>query len=250
MKMKRSKIFILWYQGEKNAPDLVKLCISSIKNNSADHDVIVLDNHNLYEWIPKFPKEIERKFDNGIFSMQLKSDLIRYSLLEKYNCLWLDATVFVSHPIPQSIFSKDFFTVVRTEAQKKDISGKISPFIMGRNDSPQSRKIFSFCKNMLETYILKEDDLINYLLVENILYIAIKNNNWLKKEIDTFFNNKKDVLGLVKKLNTKYDKNIDVFLKNNTFNKLNFHKNYSEKDVNGNLTVFGKLKEQYLKEEI
>ena len=40
-------IWILWWQGEKNAPDIVKHCISSIKRNSGDHPVKIIGPHRI-----------------------------------------------------------------------------------------------------------------------------------------------------------------------------------------------------------
>lgn len=243
---KTGKIFVLWFQGENNAPDLVKLCISSIRRNSNGHEVIVLDNNNLKKWVGPLPKTVEKKFEDNIFSLQLKTDLIRLILLTKYNCLWIDATVFVSRPIPDYIFNQEFFTVVRKEAEEKDITGKISPFLLGRGNSIRAKKVFACSAQLMLAYIYNENDLINYLLIENIINVSIKNNDWLNNLINEYYHNKKDILGLVKRLDNVYDENtIQPIINENIFNKLNFHQKYLL-NIGNQPTVYGHLLKEFL----
>lgn len=245
--MKKGKIFILWFQGEEYAPQLVKACINSVRKNSNGHEVVILDNNNLFNWIPSFSDKLQYKFQSKKFPIQMEADLIRCYLLSQYNCLWLDATVFVSKKIPDSIFEEDFYTVVRKEADYSDITGKISTFIMGSNNSSKSKALFSFCRDMLLSYFETEDDLINYLLIENVFNIAVSKNKWLKKLIDKYYFEKKDVLRLVKILNDEYTSNkVKPILDKNLFNKLNFHEKYLLSTPSGKTTVYRKLVEGQL----
>lgn len=137
--IKNGNIFILWYQGRKQMPELVRMCFNSVLKNANGHRVVLLDNTNLFDWIEPFPEVVQQKFNNEIFSKQIESDLIRLSLLKKYGGLWLDATVFVSDIILDKLFEAPFFTVVRKEARKSDISGEISPFVLGLRKITKSR---------------------------------------------------------------------------------------------------------------
>ncbi|WP_282806318.1 capsular polysaccharide synthesis protein [Lactobacillus isalae] len=240
-KIKKSPIFVLWYQGEKNAPPLVKMCIQSMRRNSNGHKVVVLDRENLSDWVDYDPI-VKEKFLSKKFSIQLESDYIRLNILKKHSALWLDSTIFVSKPIPDDVFSMDFFAVIRKEAQKKDITNKLSPFLLGRNSSDRSKKVFSFAFDLMETYIKNEDDLINYLLIENILNIAIEKETWLNDLVnEQLFKNKQDILGLVKLLNDPMSAKVNKFLYKNLFNKLNFHQNYDLLTSDGQETVYSYL---------
>lgn len=241
MNNKKSKIFVLWFQGEENAPQLVKMCIDSMRRNSNGHDVVVLDRENLDKWV-NYDPAVKKKFENQEFSMQLESDYIRLNILKNFPALWLDSTIYVSNPIPHDVFSMDFFAVIRNEAEMRDITNKLSPFLLGRGQSERSKKVFSFAFDLLENYIKKEDDLINYLLIENILNIAIEKEDWLNKLVNTqLFNNKQDILGLVKMLNSPMTNDVSEFLKNNLFSKLNFHEQYNLSTSNGQQTVYSYL---------
>ena len=39
---KKAPIFVCWWQGEENAPEIVRICIASIKRNAQDHPVVLI----------------------------------------------------------------------------------------------------------------------------------------------------------------------------------------------------------------
>ena len=45
-------IYILWYQGFINAPDVVRICVYSWQINNPDYNVILLDKNNLANYTP------------------------------------------------------------------------------------------------------------------------------------------------------------------------------------------------------
>ena len=95
-------------------------------------------------------------------------------------------------------------------------------------------------------YIYNENDLINYLLIENIINVSIKNNDWLNNLINEYYHNKKDILGLVKRLDNVYDENtIQPIINENIFNKLNFHQKYLL-NIGNQPTVYGHLLKEFL----
>ena len=85
-------IYILWFQGFENAPELVKNCINSWKYYNSDWTIILLDNTTLSNYI---------KLNDYIADIYLKqinntalSDIVRIILLKLYGGLWVDATTF------------------------------------------------------------------------------------------------------------------------------------------------------------
>ena len=59
--MEEKFIWTLWWQGEKNAPEIVKKCFNNMKKYSNGARVIVLDRLNYVNYI-ELPEIIERKF--------------------------------------------------------------------------------------------------------------------------------------------------------------------------------------------
>ena len=110
-------IWILWWQGLENAPEIVKACYFSIKHYlGKEYNIVLLTKDNYTQYI-QLPKDVTDKIMSAKFSLekgkiplQFFSDLIRLELLNKYGGIWLDATVFcTSERIPKFIQDVDAF---------------------------------------------------------------------------------------------------------------------------------------------
>jgi hypothetical protein len=89
-------IFILWFQGFENAPEIVKMCILSWKYYNPDWNIILLDQKNLPNYITiKNFIDIDNKDINPI----ALSDVVRIILLNTHGGLWVDATTFCNKPL-------------------------------------------------------------------------------------------------------------------------------------------------------
>jgi len=102
-----SPIWMMWYQGIKNAPPIVLSCIQSIILNKAKHPLIIISKYNLEKYI-KLPSFIKNKFENKSFSITHFSDIIRMALLSKFGGYWIDSTYFISI---QFFFLKNAFLI-------------------------------------------------------------------------------------------------------------------------------------------
>ena len=101
-------IWQLWFQGEKNAPDIVKICLDSVKRFHSDKKIIVLDDTSIEKYI-EVPPIIKEKYLTGVISKAHYSDYIRTCLLVKYGGVWIDSTVLLTGKIPNDILNSDFF---------------------------------------------------------------------------------------------------------------------------------------------
>lgn len=101
-------IWIFWWTGEENAPEIVKACIQSVRRNANRHKVVLLSKANICDYIA-LPEYIEQKHNKGIIGHAHYSDMVRLTLLSKYGGLWIDATVFISQPLPNMLFDKTFY---------------------------------------------------------------------------------------------------------------------------------------------
>ena len=57
-------VFVLWLQGEHNAPPIVKACLSSVRKWCSDRKVVVLDKDN-YSQYASLPECLVRKYEYG-----------------------------------------------------------------------------------------------------------------------------------------------------------------------------------------
>ena len=90
---KRSKIiWFCWLQGYNNAPDIVKACHNSLRQNIPDREIIVIDEKNWRDYI-ELPNYVVDKWEKKQIPAALFSDLLRLELLIKYGGTWIDSTV-------------------------------------------------------------------------------------------------------------------------------------------------------------
>jgi hypothetical protein len=107
-KKSAKKIWVCWLQGERNAPEIVKKCIESIKNHSNGYSVIVVDNSNIEQFV-SLPDYIYKKLEKGHISNTHFSDILRVALLSTHGGIWIDATVFLTGNLPDEIAKSPFF---------------------------------------------------------------------------------------------------------------------------------------------
>jgi len=103
----RDKVFTLWFQGEENAPELVKACFRSMRRHFTQ-EVVVLDAKNLYDYV-SLPQAVVDKYLAGKIKAAHFADICRVDLLYRHGGYWLDSTCFVTAPIPSWIEEQDFF---------------------------------------------------------------------------------------------------------------------------------------------
>lgn len=90
-------IFILWFQGFENAPEVVKRCVESWMYYNKDWNIILLDNSNINNYI----SEGHYVFEKKQLEYYEKSDIIRLELLKKYGGVWADSTLFCNKPLDE-----------------------------------------------------------------------------------------------------------------------------------------------------
>lgn len=89
-------IYILWFQGFNNAPDVVKRCVYSWRYYNPNWKIVLINNNNLRNYV-NLDKYVDYK-NKSIEKCHL-SDIIRTILLKLYGGLWVDATTFCNKPL-------------------------------------------------------------------------------------------------------------------------------------------------------
>ncbi len=100
-------IWTCWWQGEENLPPVVKKCIESIRKHCPDYELRVITADNMRDYV-KLPDYIMQKHQKGYISRAHLADILRMALLVKYGGIWLDATVFLTAPLPPYVDSPFF----------------------------------------------------------------------------------------------------------------------------------------------
>lgn len=209
-KSDRAVIWVLWWQGEERAPDIVKACIQSIRKNANGHEVIFLYKKNYQSYVT-LPEMIVKKHDAGIISHAAYSDMIRLSLLSKYGGMWIDATVFISQPIPEELFQMDFFTLKTYNPNYTWVSKSrwTGYYLAGNKDF----QFFSFARDALFLHWQKTDYIIDYLLLDYVYELAYQNIPVVRKAIDDLPDNNKRRGDLMAAINNEYAPELFQMLK-------------------------------------
>lgn len=86
------RIWVCWFQGMENAPEIIRICQTSLRRYLKDREIIVLTDENISQYVT-FPKHIQEKYQKGKIPMAHYSDLLRLEVLTRYGGTWIDATV-------------------------------------------------------------------------------------------------------------------------------------------------------------
>lgn len=101
--MQEKVIFFPWFQGQEQAPLLVKNCYKSWGNLNPDWQVHFITHDNYRDFV-----DIDLEKNNRTLVTQ--SDLLRLSLLNKHGGVWVDGTTFCCQPLDDWLdTSKEFF---------------------------------------------------------------------------------------------------------------------------------------------
>lgn len=235
---KNENIWILWWQGEENMPEVVKLCYKSLQLHKNGHNVVLLTSQNLSDYV-KLPEWIYNKFDNKKITITHFSDIVRIYLLSHYGGFWVDATLFFTRDLPENL--PEFYTI----KQKKDDDIYASNykwtgfFLAGRKTNPLFYKTYIM---LVKQYWYKHNKLINYYILDYIIRLLYDNDKTIKKIIDSVDYNNDDVDFLQINLNSTFNLIEWNIIKNRTgIFKLSWKQQYVDKDSNGNLTYYGKI---------
>lgn len=216
---KSNKIWICWFQGIENAPELVKACYNSVLKNYKDKEIIVLTEENYKKYVD-MPEHIIKKWEKGYITFAHFSDILRIELLSKYGGLWLDSTIFTTKR-SELVFNEniELFVFKQVDLDRKNsLSVVASNWLIYAN---KDNNIINLTKKLL--YYYWED--YNYAINYNIFHIFFKlatevyKDEW--KNVPTFNNISPHILQfeLCEEFN---DKRFEQIKNMSDFHKLNW----------------------------
>lgn len=84
---------IIWTYWSGQPSSSAEACLASLIRTNPNFIVNVLNDENLHNYLPEFPDT------PADLPVQLVSDLIRLSLLEKFGGIWVDHSIIITHPL-------------------------------------------------------------------------------------------------------------------------------------------------------
>ena len=222
-------IFVCWFQGEKNAPEIVQNCIKSIRKNSPeDSNVVVLDEDNMLDYA-KIPSVVVEKYKAGLITKTNFSDILRFALLSQKGGAWMDSTIFCRDAMNPELFEYQLYSIKNSNYDKFNIARRkwTAYFWFAKQNSYFTRRVFQFFCNYWEKY----DTLIDYFLVDHIIYFLYKNDPSSKELLDSIPANNPNVSFLQDELSNTFESDKWNDLKENThFFKLNWKSEISNEE--------------------
>ncbi len=177
-------VWVCWWQGFENAPELVKTCRESwykfLPSDQMEIREITMENYTDYI---SFPQWILERHRQGEITLTMLSDMLRMELLYRYGGLWMDATYFLCAPLPKEITELSFFTLRAEEAHwKTDIteglwSGNFLKIEAGAL-LPQ------FVMNAFYYYFIENPSPADYYMIDHFIRIAYDDLSEVRSMID------------------------------------------------------------------
>ena len=174
-----NKIWICWFQGIENAPNIVKRCYESVLKNMPNKEVILLTDDNIRNYV-RFPDYIQEKYEKGIITRTHMTDLLRLELLIQYGGMWLDATVFCSSSkIPDYFFDSDLFFYQCLKPGRDGNSSYISSWLMA---AKMNNRILMATRELCYAYWKDNNEMWDYFLLHDFMAIVMEKyeDEWKK----------------------------------------------------------------------
>lgn len=190
-------IWIMWWQGIENAPEIVKACVQSVIKNNPQKNIIIITQKNLGQYIT-LPNYILDKFNNGSIQMPGFSDIVRMTLLSDYGGMWVDATVLCTHEIPEVWFNNSFYSCRSDNVYEFPQFIPLmrwSAFLISSNGDSA---VIDFCKEFYYDYWKHENSTIVYHLIDYIIEIGYERFSCIREEIDAINLNNVKLFEMVK----------------------------------------------------
>lgn len=236
-----SNIWVCWWQGEENMPEVVKVCYRSIKKLSGKHPVVLITEDNLKDYV-QLPQFIMDKYAAGIISRTHFSDILRFYLLKEYGGIWMDITNFLTAEIDSFVPADSTFYSYKHITEYNNVSQGLWTSYF--NASGKGNIIPSYLYESLVSYWNKTDKLEDYLLLDFIFKLGYDNIPAMKKIIDSI--PLKEIGTMRKIMNRKWNgEEWKRYFIQAPFQKLSYKKYVNKTTKKGEKTHYAYMVENY-----
>ena len=234
------KIWMCWWQGEENAPEIVRACIDSVRRNAGGHEVIVITDENLSDYA-HIPDWVLEKVRAGIMSRTNLSDLLRLSLLAEHGGMWLDATFFCAGSLGEYM-DLPIWSIKRPDYLHASVAcGMFAGYSLACKEV--QRHPFVVARDFFLEYWRNSDRLIDYLLVDYLIVLAQRHDPSVAAAFASIEPNNPRCDDLISILDRPFDQSAwsELLLDTSLF-KLTWKQEFP-KQTDGRQTYYGRLLE-------
>lgn len=235
-------VFVCWWQGEKEMPELIRHCVKRIRENfSLDRtEFCLITLENCLEYV-SFTKTVIDKFNQGKISYSQLSDMLMAELLFRYGGVWIAASYFVTKPVGAKIFQREMYTLC-----SRDPFGE-TEFSENRWTSDlwytkKEKKLFGFLMESFWNYWETEEKMTDYFVLDGIIAAAAEQFSGIKKELELCRDNADSLFELQKWMNRRYfPDRAEKLMAESLFYKLDWRKDCRKENLAGEKTLYGYL---------
>lgn len=233
---KEQMVWVFWWQGEKNAPSIVKKCIDSIRRNASKMQVQVIDATN-YQKFVSIPNHIIQKRDKGIISFTHFSDYYRMALLAFRGGLWIDASVYMKNSLQSRVYDMPIYTIKNPDRENINISNW--EWTVGVIGGWAGNSLFCTVELLLQEYWKNNDHIVDYYLFDYMIRLVVNRSIALQKEMSNIPVNNSDFMYLQSHLSDAANKYMKQYHAQQTvFYKVSWKSTYPLKTTTGEDTVY------------
>ena len=236
-------IWLFWWTGLEDAPELIRHCIHSVRRHAGSHPVHVLTRENYAQYI-QLPDHLLQKLQAGKMGLAHFSDCVRVILLAQYGGLWLDATMFASRPIPEDYFSYPLFTCKGPVRESEFISNyRWAGFCLG---GWRGNVFYRYLADAFDVYWHSCDYAITYLFFDYIIKAAYDRIPSIRRMLNELPDNNVHRDDLHQAMNDALPaETLDIVLKEDTcLYKLNWKARYALTASEGGASVYARFLEE------
>jgi hypothetical protein len=208
-----------WWQGEEQAPEIVRACLASQKRNLPEgvrHIVVTADN---YEEYISLPGHITEKVRDGQITLTMLSDIIRAALLYKYGGFWMDSTLYVCRQLGEDILDHPIYTRNLSETQYCADTMWSGWFLFAK----PGNILFCFLMESFFYYFSIHDKIKYYFMVDYLIAIACNTFPEVEKQLKAVPYNNEGAQELVRHLMEPYnERQMKEYIKNTSVQKLTY----------------------------
>lgn len=174
-------IWVCWFQGMENAPEIVRKCYAALRRNARGRKIVLITERNMFDFA-ELPASVIQKYKAGCFAKTHLSDMLRVSLICKYGGVWIDATVFTTRGLDEAVFNSEFYTIRKKPGSPYYIpQGKWTAyFIAGKKGCAVARMAGA----VLAAYWKDFDEQIEYFLIDEVIKFCYENSETARRQID------------------------------------------------------------------
>ncbi len=246
-------LWSIWWQGEEEVPESIKLSINNLRHFTpmeANFIVITKDNYKDYIDLPKY---IIDKVGKGI-SFTYLSDIVRWTILEEYGGLYLDAGFITNREIPMNyIWKQGVFTRKSMDSEVVRLIPCFGRFSSSSCGSSPHSVMSKFMKECYFKFWEQYDINVDYTMPATLETIAYDKLAAERADIDSlpYFNDLSGARLFYMLLEAPY--NEDVY--NKSFSEWPFQKlkwrnynNIKKVTPDGKQTTYGHLCDTFVRE--